>query len=149
MAIKVRIKLNKIFSSSIILQAHFRYSVATQASIRQCMYCFHQHRKFLEKNTYNTIPCLSCYSCSVAKLCPALCDPMDWSTPAFPVLYHLPEFAQTHVHWVGEATLPSHPLLPSSPHALNLFQHQGLFQSVSSSHQVAKVLELQLQHQSF
>ena len=68
--------------------------------------------------------------------------------PGFPVLHHLPECAQTHVHWVSDAIQPSHPL--SSPsHAFNLSQHQGLFQWVSSLHQVAKVLELQLQHQSF
>ena len=69
--------------------------------------------------------------------------------PSFPVLHHFLEFAQTHVHWVGDAIQPSHPLLPTSPPALNLSQRQGLFQWVSSSHQVAKVLELQLQHQSF
>ena len=68
--------------------------------------------------------------------------------PGFPVLHHLPEFAQTYVHPVGDSVQPSHPLLPSSP-AFTLSQHQGLFQWVSSSHQVAKVLELQLQHQSF
>ena len=77
-----------------------------------------------------------------------LCDPMDCSTPGFPVLLYLPEFAQTHVHWISDAIQPSHSL--SSPSlALNLSQHQGLFQWVSSLHQVAKVLELQLQHQSF
>ena len=86
-------------------------------------------------------------SCSVAKLCPTLCHPMDCSTPGFPVLHCLLEFAQTHVHRFGGAIQPSHPLLPPSPHVLNLSQHQGLFRSVSSSHQVAKVLELQLQHQ--
>ena len=75
--------------------------------------------------------------------------PMNCSTPGFPVLHHLPEFSQTHVHWVCDAIQPSHPLLSPSPLALNLFQHQGLFQWVSSSHQVTKVLELQLQHQSF
>ena len=74
---------------------------------------------------------------------------MDCGTPDFPVLYYFPEFAQTHVHWVGDAIQPSHPLLPPSPHSLSLSQHQGLFQWVSSSHQVAKVLEFQLQHQSF
>ena len=74
---------------------------------------------------------------------------MDCSTPGFPVLHYLPELAQTHVHWVGDAIQPSHPLLSPSPSALNLSQHQGLFQWVSSSHQVAEVLELQLQHQSF
>ena len=59
------------------------------------------------------------------------------------------QFVQTHVHWVSDATQPFHPLLSPSPLALNLSQHQGLFQWVTSSHLVAKVLELQLQHQSF
>jgi len=87
--------------------------------------------------------------CSVAKFCPILCNPIDCGTPAFRVLHYLPEFAQTHVHWVGYAIQPSHPLSSLSPPALNLFQHRGLFQWVGSSHQVAKILELQLQHQSF
>ena len=86
---------------------------------------------------------------SVAKLYPTLCDLMDCSTPGFPVLHELPELAQTHVHWVGDAVQPSHPLSSHFPPAFNLSQHQGLFQGVSSSHQVAKVLEFQLQHQSF
>ena len=90
---------------------------------------------------------LSC-CCSFAQSCPTLCDPMDCSTPGFPVLNSLPEFAQTHVHWVSDAIQPSHPLSPPSP-AFNFPQHQGLFQWVSSSPQVAKVLELQLWHQSF
>ena len=87
--------------------------------------------------------------CSVAKSCPTLCDPMDCSIPGFPVLQRLPEFAQTHVHWIGDAIQPSHPLFSLSPPALNLPHHQDLFKWVSSSHQVAKVLEFQLQHQSF
>ena len=74
---------------------------------------------------------------------------MDCSTPGFPVHHQLPEFTQTHVHWVGDAIQPSHPLSSPSPPAFNLSQHQGLFQWVSSSHQVAKVLEFQLQHQLF
>ena len=78
-----------------------------------------------------------------------LCGPMDCSTPGLPVHHHLPEFTQTQVHWVGDAIQPSHPLSSPSLPALNLSQHQGLFQWVSSSHQVAKVLEFQLQHQSF
>ena len=86
---------------------------------------------------------------SVAKSCLTLCDPMDCSTPGLPVHCQLREFTQTHVHWVGDAIQPSHPLSSPSPPAFNLSQHQGLFQWVSSSHQVAKVLELQLQHQSF
>ena len=86
---------------------------------------------------------------SVTQLCPTLCDTMDCSTPGFPVHHKLPELAQTHVHQVGDAIQPSHPLSSLSPPALNLSQHQGLFKWVSSSHQVAKVLEFQLQHQSF
>ena len=81
-----------------------------------------------------------CCCCSIAKSCPTL------------LRHHglqLPELAQTHVHWVSDAVQPSHPLSFPSPPALNLSQHQGLFQWVGSSHQVAKVLELQLQHQSF
>ena len=70
--------------------------------------------------------------------------PMDCSTPGLPVHPQLPENAQTHVHWVGDATQPSHILLSPSPPAFNLSQHPGLFQWVSSLHQVAKVLELQL-----
>ena len=73
---------------------------------------------------------------------------MDCSTAGLPVHHHLPQLAQTHVHWVGDAIQPSCPLSPPSPPALNLSQHQGLFQWVSSLHQVANVLELQLQHQS-
>ena len=84
--------------------------------------------------------------CSVAKLCPALCDPKKWSTTCFPVLHYLPEIAAAHVHWVSDAIQPSHPLSPPSP-ALSLSQHQALFQWVSSLHQGAQVLELQ--HQSF
>ena len=78
-----------------------------------------------------------------------LCDPMNRSTPGLPVHHQLPGSTQTHVHWVGDAIQPSHPLLSPSPPALNLSQHQGLFKWVSSSHEVAKVLEFQLQHQSF
>ena len=87
-----------------------------------------------------------CSCCSVAHSCPTLCDPIDCSTRGFPVLHHLPELAQTHVHSVSDAIQPSHPLLSPSP-AFNLSQHQDLFQWVSSSHD--KVLEFQLQHQSF
>ena len=86
---------------------------------------------------------------SVVHLCPTLCDPMDCSTPGLPVHHQLPEFTQTHVHWVSDAIQPSHPLLSPSPPAFNLFQHQGIFKWISSSHQVNKVLEFQLQHQSF
>ena len=74
---------------------------------------------------------------------------MDCSMPGFHILHSLPEFAQIHIHWVGDAIQPSHPLSPPSPPAFNLSHHQGLVQWVSFSQQVAKLLEIQLQHQSF
>ena len=86
---------------------------------------------------------------SADQSCPTLCDPMNCRTPGLPVHHLLLEFTQTHVHWVGDAIQRSHPPLSLSPFTFNLSQHQGLFQWVSSSHQVAKVLELQLQRQSF
>ena len=86
---------------------------------------------------------------SVAQSCPTLCDPMDCSTPGLPVHHQLPEFTQTLVHWGGDAIQPSHLLLSPSLPAFNFSQHQGLFKWVNSSHQLARVLEFQLQHQSF
>ena len=86
---------------------------------------------------------------SVAQLCPTLCDPMDYSKPGFPVHHQLLVLAQTHVHRVGDAIQPSHPLSSPFPPAFSLCQHEGLFKRVSSLHQVAKVLEFQLQYQSF
>ena len=86
--------------------------------------------------------------CSVAQSCPTLSDPMNYNMPGLPVHHQLPEPTQTHVHWVSDAIQLSHPLSSPSP-ALSLSQHQSLFKWVSSSHQVAKVLEIQLQHQSF
>ena len=100
---------------------------------------FHHHHSRLHIGQFS----------SVAQSRPTLCDPMNHSTPGLPVYHQLPESTQTHVHRVCDAIQPSHPLLsPSSP-APNPSQHQGLFQCVSSSHEVAKVLEFQLQHQSF
>ena len=85
---------------------------------------------------------------SVAQSCPTLCDPMNRSTPGLPVHHQLPEFTQTHVHRVSDAIQPSDPLSSPSPPAPNPSQHQSLFQWVNSSHEVAKVLEFQLQHHS-
>ena len=79
----------------------------------------------------------------------SLCDPMDCSTPGFFFYHQLLEPTQTHIHHVGDDIQPSHPVLSPFPPAFNFSQHQGLFKWVSSSHQVAKVLELQFQHQSF
>ena len=93
--------------------------------------------------------CSSVQFSSVPQLCLTLCEPIDCSMPGLPVHYRLLEFTQAHVHWVRDAIQTSHSLLsPSSP-AFNLSQHQGLFQWASSSHQVAKELEFQLQHRCF
>ena len=81
---------------------------------------------------------------SVAQLYPTLCDPINRSMPGLCVHHQLPEFTQTHAHWVGDAIQPSHPLSSPSPPAPNPSQHQGVFQWVNSSHKVAKVLEFQL-----
>ena len=86
---------------------------------------------------------------SAAQSCLTLWSPMDCSTPGFPVHHQLPKLAQTHAHQVGDAIQSSHSLLSTSPSAFNLSQHEGVSQWVNSLHQVIKVLELQLQHQSF
>ena len=86
---------------------------------------------------------------SVAQSCPNVCDLMDCSTPGLPVHHQLPESTQNQVHRVGDAIQPSHPLSSPSPPAFNRSQHRGFFRWVSSSHEVAKVLEFQLQHQCF
>ena len=78
-----------------------------------------------------------------------LCDPMNHSMPGLPFHHQLPEFTQTHVHRVSDVIQPSHPLSSPSPPAPNPSQHQSLFKCISSSHEMAKVLEFQLQHQSF
>ena len=105
-----------------------------------CLF-FHQH--------HTVLVTLSVQFSSVAQSCLTLCDPMNCSMPGLPVHHQLPEFIQTHVHWVRDAIQPSHPLLSPPPPAPNPSQHQALFQWVNSSHQVAKVLEFQLHHQSF
>ena len=90
----------------------------------------------------NSVGALCC--CLIAQLYPALCHPMECSTPGRPVLHHLPELAQTHVHQVSNAIQPSRPLSRPSPPAFTLSQHQGLFQWVSSSHQVARVFSFSI-----
>ena len=96
-----------------------------------------------------SVQCMWVQFSPVAQSCPALCDPMNRSTPGLPVHHQLPEFTQTHIHWVSDAIQPSHPPSSPSPLAPNPSQHQSLFQWVNSSHEVAKVLEFQLQHHSF
>ena len=86
--------------------------------------------------------CVSVQFSSVPQSCPTLRNPMNRSTPGLPVHHKLPEFTETHVHWVGDGIQPSHPLLSPSPPAPNPSQHQSLFQWVNSSHEVAKVLRI-------
>ena len=103
-------------------------------------------------NAYSFKPVSSgvlCNFSSVAQSCLTLCDPMDYSTPGLLVHHQLLRFTQTYVHWVGDAIQAPHPLSSPYPPTFNLSQHQGFFQWVNSSHEVAKVLEFQLQHQSF
>ena len=104
---------------------------------------------FLELNSSTSPFFQSVLLSSVSQSCPSVCDLMNCSMPGLPVHHQLLEFTQTRVHWVSDPIQPSHSLVSPFPPALNLSQHQGLFQWVSSSHQVAKVLEFQLQHQSF
>ena len=106
--------------------------------------CNRQWRRFISWYHHQSVQFRS-----VAQSCPTLCNPMDCSMPGFPVHHQLSAITQTHVHWVGDAIQPSHPLSAPSPPTFNHSQHQGLFQWVSSSHDVAKVLEFQLQHQPF
>ena len=103
----------------------------------------------INNNDYALCWMVSVQFSSVAQSCLTLCDAMNCSTPGLPVHHQLPESTQTYVHQIGDAIQPSHPLSSPSPPALNLSQHQGLFKWVSSSHQVAKILEFQLQDQSF
>ena len=98
-------------------------------------------------NSHVPMNLICCCCCSVAQLYLTLWDPMDCRMTGLPVLHYLLEFSQIHIHWINDAIQPSHPLSSPSPPAFNLSQYQGLFQWVSSSNQVAKVLELQ--HQFF
>ena len=123
------------------VQAGFRKGRGTRDQITNIRWIIEKAREF-QKN-------ISVQLSSVAQSCPTLCDPMNRSMPGLPVHHQLPEITQTHVHWVSDAIQPSYPLPSPSPPALNPSQHKKLFKWVSSLHQVAKVLEFQLQHQSF
>ena len=120
-----------------------------------CLPCFKILQIFLLADTYSCC-CQAWHSCmepsvqfsSVTQSCLTPCDPMNHSTPGLSVHHQLPEFTQTHAHRVSDVIQPSHPLSPPSP-APNPSKHQGLFQRVNSLYEVAKVLEFQLQHQSF
>ena len=122
------------------------FSLFSKAFTRECFmdWLNAQVLRTHQASRWETQVC--CYL--VSPLHPTLCDPMDCSTPGFPVHHQLPDLAQTRVHQVSDAIQPSHPLSSPFPPIFSLSQHQGLFQGVSFSHQVAKVLGLHLQHQS-
>ena len=111
-----------------LLQGIFR----TQGSNMRLLRLLHC-RQVLYRLSHQGSPKVAIQFSSVAQLCPTVCDPMNCSTPGLPVHHQLPEFTQTHVHWVGDAIQPSHPLPSPSPPAPNPSQHQGLFQWVNSS----------------
>ena len=123
------------------------YSLASNAEEAEVDW-FYEDQQDLELTLKKDVFFIIQFS-SVAQSCPTLCDPMNCSTPGLPVHDQLPEFTQTHVHWVGDAIQPSHPLSSPFPPAPNPSQHQSLFQWVNSSHEVAKVPEFQPQHNSF
>ena len=121
-------------------------SCNTVSSFVKCAW-YNNYSQFVVKMIKR--PCKLVQFRSVTHSCRTLCDPMNFSTPGFPGHHHLPELAQTHIHWVCDAIQPSHPLSSPSPPALNLSQPQDLFKWVNSLHQVDKVLEFQHQHHSF
>ena len=135
---------------------HFRHFTLTlysskiaNAFVIQSLYtCSSHYLKYFLHLCTNNIP-ISVSVSSVTQLFSTLCNPRDCSTPSFPVHHQLPGLTETHVHWVSDAIQPSHPLPPPSPPTFNLSQYQGLLHWASSSHQVAKVSEFRLQHQSF
>ena len=110
-----------------------------EATSKDSCHCLHACCQEQATHSYHSLAQFR----SVTQSCLTLCDPMDCSTPGLPVPHHLLEFAQVHVHCLSDAIQPSHPLLPSSPSALNLSQHQGL-----CLQHMTKILELQLQCQS-
>ena len=133
------------------MQQSVKYSLGGRrqkcSSPNSITYCLTLGKMFnFFEATSSSVLCGGCCSVTQARL--TLCDPMDCSTPGFPVHHQLLELTHTYVHQVGDAIQPSHPLSSPSPPTFNLPQHQGLFQWVSSLHQVAKVLEFQPQHQS-
>ena len=143
-------ELQRVWHDWATVQQHVSLNVVNSSLYSQTI-LFIYHQK-LERQAYIKARLLQFSSIqfsSVAKSCPTLCDPMNCSTPGLPVHHQLPEFTQTHAHRIGDAIQPSYPLSSPSPPAPNTSQHQGLFQWVNSSHEVAKILEFQLQHQSF
>ena len=139
----------KEFFSTMIRSHFFGEPMTLNCELHKHFSAFSPSLGWLEWAGLDISFCRAIQFSSVTQPCPTLCDPMNRSTPGLPFHHQLPEFTQTHAHRVGDAIQPSHPLSSPSPPAPNHPQHQGLFQWINSSHEVAKVLEFQLQHQSF
>ena len=124
----------------------YNFILKTQSMSKesQCMILLGLHPRFWSLCLLQSLTTHSVQFNSVAQSCPTLCDPMNPSTPGFPVHHQLSEFTQTQVHWVSDAIQPSHPRWSPFPPAPNPSQHQSLFQWVSSLNEAAKVLEFQL-----
>ena len=148
---------NSFYVTSITLipksEKHNTQKIKLQTNITYEHICKNPQQNFCKQNSATQYkahtPWLVSQSVnSVTQSCLTLCDPVDCSPLGLPIHHQLPEFTQTHVHWVGDFIQLSHPISFPSPPVFNLSQHQGLFKWVSSLHQVAKVLAFQLQHQS-
>ena len=137
--IKIFFEFTKMHSSEVPTTAAVKGGMALQQRMARDMGCLFLPSSIQHQHQFS----------SVAQLCPTLCNPMNCSMPGHPVHHQLLEFIHTHVHRVSDAIQPSHPLSSPSPPAPNPSQHQSLFQGVNPSHEVAKVLEFQLHHQSF
>ena len=144
--------LHQCISSTWLITGHFNLVDIVKVISAEFLHCkviiFYFHNLFVRSKSLILFSYLVQLS-SVTQSCRTLCNPMNRSMPVPPVHHQLPEFTQTHAYRVGDAIQPSHPLSSPSPPAPNPSQHQALFQWVNSSHEVAKVLEFQLQHQSF
>ena len=139
--------LNKILANG--TQVYIRYKDTYKNMKYTYMYNIKNNASWTSGVYWKKKNCFSSVQfSSVAQSCSTLWDRKNCSTPGLPVHHQLPEFTQTHVHWVGDAIQPSHPLSSPSPPSLNASQHQSFFQWVNSLHEVAKVLEFQLQHHS-
>ena len=144
--------LHQYITSTWLTTGHFNLVDIVKVISAEFLHCtviiFYFHNLFVRSKSLILFSYLVQLS-SVTQSCRTLCNPMNRSMPVPPVHHQLPEFTQTHAYRVGDAIQPSHPLSSPSPPAPNPSQHQALFQWVNSSHEVAKVLEFQLQHQSF
>ena len=134
----------KLLTTSSWLRTHNLVTSAVSSLIKQTIKLFFYASPQLLSLRFDSVLSASVQFSSVTQSCPTLCDSVNCSMPGLPVHHQLPEFTQIHVHWVGDAIQPSHPLSSPSPPAPNPSQHQSLFQWVNSSHEVAKVLEFQL-----